>query len=125
MLLNTAQTAQRFGVEVETVRGWAKRGNIPVIRISGRMWFDDERIKRLPKITYKRADMRATACIGTLSAGREDSAIHQYRLLTKPLRARVDAWCARKGIPSPGLRLKQMQLKRLAVVLDMTCEGAD
>lgn len=125
MLLTTNQTANRFSVNVETVRGWAKSGAIPAIRISGRIWFDDDNLKRLPKVHYKRPDMRATACIGTISAGREDSAVHQYRLLSKPLRARVDAWCLKRGIPSPGLRLTQQQVKRPAVVLDMTPLDSD
>lgn len=68
---------------------------------------------------------RATVCIATICTGNARSSLSQYRNLPNDLRARVDAWCAKKGIDSPGLRLKQLQAPRPAVVHDMTCEGAD
>lgn len=33
--LTTAEAAQRFGVDPQTIRGWAKRGKIPHTRTPG------------------------------------------------------------------------------------------
>lgn len=126
-------TAQQFanevGLSLYRVQELARTGRLPAVRPgnSGRWRIDmDLALKRWRRPqAYERQYSRASACVATICTGNERAALHQYRQLPNDLRARVDAWCAKKGIDSPGLKLKQMQAKRPAVVLDMTAEGAD
>lgn len=127
--LTTAQFARETGISVRYVRQQVLSGALPAFRLrdSGEFRINTDKLTAKLKRPgeYTKPIARSSTCIATICNGHQQAALHQYRNLPPELRARVDAWCARKGIDSPGLRLKQLQAPRPAVVLDMTCEGAD
>ena len=128
-MLSVQQFAQQSGLHPVTVREMARTGVLPATqyRKSGKWSFDPALLtKRWVKPGgYLKQHSRASIIIATIARGSMPSALRQYRNLPADLRARVDAWCAKKGIDSPGLKLKQMQVKRPAVVLDMTPLDSD
>lgn len=127
--LTTSQAARELGITPDRVRELALAGTLPAVRHgnSGSRWSIDlaEAITkwRNTKPT-KRSHNLANACCGTLSRGWRSGAERQYRRLTSDMRARVDAWCLKRGIPSPGLQLRPIPPAPPRPV-DMTSEGAD